>query len=113
MSSGATYLSDINESLQRISNPESIDVVIYNAGMDPHEHCRIGGSPGITTEILRQREEIVFRWARLHSNPVAYVFAGGYEGGQLTRQELIQLHRSTIETCFRQDIDSSTSSNSL
>ena len=96
MSRGDTYLADVREALRGIKNPKSIDVVIYNAGMDPHEDCRIGGVPGITTNTLRQREEIVFQWANENGIPVAYVFAGGYQGGRLSEDELVDLHRITI-----------------
>lgn len=101
MSRGETYLSDIYEALHGIENPKSIDVVIYNAGMDPHEDCRIGGMSGVTTGVLRKREEMVFSWAAEAEVPVAYVFAGGYEGGDLTRERLINLHRLTLEMSFK------------
>lgn len=97
MSTGGTYLGDIRLALHGIGNPQTIDLLIYNAGMDPHEHCRIGGVAGITTEILKEREKTVFFWARELGIPVVYAFAGGYEGDRLTREGLVDLHRSTIE----------------
>jgi acetoin utilization deacetylase AcuC-like enzyme len=72
------------------------DVCIYNAGMDPEERCQIGGLPGITAEMLRERERIVFEWCRSRGIPVAFVLAGGYAGGLLDEEELVRLHRATI-----------------
>ena len=74
-----------------------VDLVIYNAGMDPHERCSTGGAAGITTEVLRKREEMVFTWAREHGYPVSFALAGGYSGGRLSREELVDLHRMTIQ----------------
>lgn len=96
MSSGKTYLHDVVNSLAEIDRAQNFDVLIYNAGMDPHEDCRIGGVSGITTNTLRQREEIVFQWANENGIPVAYVFAGGYQGGRLSEGALVDLHRITI-----------------
>ena len=96
MSSGKTYLHDVVNSLAEIDRAQSFDVLIYNAGMDPHEDCRIGGVSGITTNTLRQREEIVFQWANENGIPVAYVFAGGYQGGRLTPADVVALHRLTV-----------------
>jgi acetoin utilization deacetylase AcuC-like enzyme len=72
------------------------DVCIYNAGMDPEERCQVGGLPGITAEMLREREGIVFEWCRSRGIPVAFVLAGGYAGGLLDEEELVRLHRATI-----------------
>ena len=96
MSSDKTYLHDVVNSLAEIDRAQSFDVLIYNAGMDPHEDCRIGGVSGITTNTLRQREEIVFQWANENGIPVAYVFAGGYQGGRLTPADVVALHRLTV-----------------
>ena len=100
MSSGKTYLHDVVNSLAAIDRAQSFDVLIYNAGMDPHEDCRIGGVSGITTNTLRQREEIVFQWANENGIPVAYVFAGGYQGGRLTAADVVALHRITVSAAM-------------
>lgn len=97
MTTGADYMSAIRASLASVSDPRSIDVVLYNAGMDPHERCGTGGTPGITTAVLREREEALFSWARDKGVPVAFVLAGGYSGARLSREELVLLHRLTIQ----------------
>jgi acetoin utilization deacetylase AcuC-like enzyme len=73
------------------------DVCLYNAGMDLHEECALGGLPGVTTELLAEREQMVFRWAAERCVPVAFVLAGGYTGPRLPRRQLVALHRLTVE----------------
>lgn len=97
MARGDNYLDVISDALAAIVDPESIDVVIYNAGMDPHEDCSTGGAAGITTEVLAERERMVFEWANSRGIPVAFTLAGGYESRDLTAEELADLHLLTFE----------------
>ncbi len=101
LTSGSEYLEVVQRELASVVDPASIGLMIYNAGVDPHEDCDIGGSPGITTEVLKARDEMVFSWAAAHGVPVAFVFAGGYIGNRLSQQELVQLHRNTIAAAAR------------
>jgi acetoin utilization deacetylase AcuC-like enzyme len=96
VSTASDYLPVVRTALARCANPESIDLVIYNAGVDPHQDCTTGGLRGITTEMLNERENIVFSWAKTHNIPVAFVFAGGYLSSKLDETTLVQLHRNTI-----------------
>ena len=73
------------------------DICLYNAGMDPHEGCTIGGLKGITLEVLREREYLVFEWFRQRRVPIAFVIAGGYTSVTLNQSGLVQLHRLTLE----------------
>ena len=75
----------------------AFDLVIYNAGVDPHQHCDIGGLRGITASVLAEREQMVFEWARHRRVPVAFVLAGGYVGDALAQDALVDLHRQTVE----------------
>lgn len=77
------------------------DLCIYNAGMDPDGRCEVGGLPGIDASILKKRENFVFDWAKNRGVPIAFVLAGGYSGTTLTRDELVALHRMTIESACR------------
>jgi acetoin utilization deacetylase AcuC-like enzyme len=79
------------------------DVCIYNAGMDPEERCQIGGLTGITAPMLYERERIVFEWCRSREIPIAFVLAGGYARGALTKDDLVRLHRATIEVANQTD----------
>lgn len=73
------------------------DVLIYNAGMDIHQDCRIGGLYGVTTEIIREREHYVSEWAESHSLAVVACLAGGYAGGSLDHDTLVELHAMSVE----------------
>ena len=90
---GAAYLAAIEDALARIEDPSTIDVMILNAGVDPHEGA--GGVDGITDEVLEARERMIFEWANLHGVPVAWVLAGGYIGG-VDQDGLVALHVQTI-----------------
>ena len=86
----------IERELGKIADPSSIDLLIFNAGMDPHE--RATGASGITTDVIAERERMVYAWAWAHQIPVAFTLAGGYLSGGATMDELVDLHRVTIAT---------------
>jgi acetoin utilization deacetylase AcuC-like enzyme len=90
------YLPLIRERLDEITGDFAL--CLYNSGMDPDERCITGGAPGITAGMLLRREQIVFDWARKRRMPIAFVLAGGYTGQSLSKDELVKLHRLTIET---------------
>lgn len=93
------YLPTIEQSLSGIADPQSIDLVIYNAGMDPHE--KAGGVTRITDRVIRQREAMVFEWAKSHALPIVWVLAGGYSSGSFTKRDVARLHRITVEESAR------------
>ncbi|MFZ9629543.1 MAG: hypothetical protein ACO3C1_09370 [Ilumatobacteraceae bacterium] len=99
MAGADDYLEVVADELGAVRDPEGISVLLYNAGMDPHE--RSNGPTGITSEVLAQREDMVFSWARSHGVPVAFVLAGGYVTHGLEWPELVDLHRLTIEAAAR------------
>lgn len=80
-----------------LAGEETPGLVIYNAGMDVHDGCRLGGMGGVFDELIREREALVFNWARERGTPVAFALAGGYTGTRMTREHLVALHRLTIE----------------
>lgn len=94
------YLPMIERRLDDLG-PDPIDLVIYNAGMDPHEDCAVGGLRGIDAATIAGREEMVFAWAAARGIPVAFVLAGGYAGTSLTRDALARLHLLTVEAAAR------------
>ena len=96
-SNGRSYLDDIAAMLGSIPEPADIDLVIYNAGMDPHEDA--GGVAGITTEVLAMREHMLFDWAARHDVPVAWVLAGGYTG-RFDLAGVAELHCLTAEAAM-------------
>jgi acetoin utilization deacetylase AcuC-like enzyme len=97
--SARDYLAAVESVLDPV--PEKVELVIYNAGMDPYQGSSIGGMRGITLDMLDRRESLVFDWARRRELPIAFVLAGGYTGPQLENHELVLLHRLTIEAAAR------------
>lgn len=93
MSDGPDYLAAIRRSLDGVEAPDEIDLVLYNAGMDPH--ARAGGVEGIDEAVLAERESLVFDWVTSHHIPTAWVLAGGYTSG-IDMDGLVDLHRLTI-----------------
>lgn len=91
------YLPTIAHRLDTLPAGE-LDAVVYNAGMDPHQDCRVGGLDGITDEVLAEREQTVFAWAASLDLPIAFALAGGYHGGAMSRDHLTRLHLLTIQT---------------
>lgn len=91
------YLPTVAVRLEELaSRAPAFDLCLYNAGVDPHEDCPIGGLPGITRAILAERERLVFDWCRRLRLPVAFVLAGGYTGPALDERGLVELHRLTL-----------------
>lgn len=91
----AEYLPTLDARLDALGR-ERFDICLYNAGMDPHEHCAIGGLTGIDHTTLVARERRVFEWCASRDLPVAFVLAGGYLSSKLTREGLVDLHRATL-----------------
>lgn len=73
------------------------DVVLYQAGADPHVDDPLGGY--LTTEQLYERDRIVFRECRRLNLPIAWNLAGGY---QSDLDKVIEIHTNTARAC--QDI---------
>jgi len=95
---GADYLTCIEQELETLASRDmGFDLCLYNAGMDPFEFCPHGGLEGVSKRVLLERERMVFRWCLRQRIPVAFVIAGGYLGSRLERQDLVGLHRMTIE----------------
>ena len=90
MSDGESYLHDVTHALGSVRQPSNIDIVIYNAGVDAHEHA--GGLIGITTDVIRQREVQVVDWSRSHGLPMAFALAGGYSGAAFGMESVAELH---------------------
>lgn len=94
------YLPLLEIELERAAE-ENFDLVIYNAGMDPHEDCGIGGLSGITSDVIRLRERMVFDWARARGIPIAFVLAGGYTGADMWDARLAALHQMTVAAAIQ------------
>lgn len=75
------------------------DVLLYQAGADPHINDPLGG--WMTTEQLHERDIIVFETAREIGLPVAWDLAGGYmrdaDGGI---SPVLEIHDNTMRACL-------------
>lgn len=74
------------------------DLLLYQAGADPHVDDPLGG--WLTTDELARRDELVFATARELGLPVAWNLAGGYqrdaEGGIAP---VLEIHENTMRVC--------------
>jgi acetoin utilization deacetylase AcuC-like enzyme len=85
------YLAAINRALNHASSIGDVDLVIYNAGMDPI-NAEVGAAE------LAERERRVAEWAAAAEVPLAYLLAGGYLWGGFDWDDIVALHRLTIDT---------------
>jgi acetoin utilization deacetylase AcuC-like enzyme len=86
----ARYLDDIAEALQLASRAGPFDLVLYNAGMDP-------ANSGVDNADLALRERMVAEWAAERGQRLVYTLAGGYTGEGITMDDLVALHRLTVD----------------
>lgn len=94
----AQYLPTLQRRLESLQKTgPRFGLCLYKAGMDLYEGCDTGGLVGVSKEVLEQRERLVFSWCRAQHIPVAFTLAGGYTGPNLSQQELVALHRITIQ----------------
>ncbi len=74
------------------------DVILYQAGADPHIDDPLGGF--LTTEQLEKRDRFVFTVADYLDVPIAWNLAGGYQtdsdGGI---QAVLEIHNNTMREC--------------
>jgi len=76
------------------------DVVLYQAGADPHVDDPLGGF--LSTEQLRERDACVFEALAASAVPVAWNLAGGYRrrpDGSIP--DVLEVHRNTALECVR------------
>jgi acetoin utilization deacetylase AcuC-like enzyme len=83
------FLANIAQDLQAMS---ACDIVLYQAGADPHVDDPLGGF--LTTLQLAERDRKVFSGLRERNIPVAWDLAGGY---QTPLQKVIDIHVNTFE----------------
>lgn len=76
------------------------DIVLYQAGADPHLLDPYGG--WLTTEQLRIRDAYVFTTLAASGTPVAWNLAGGYQvepDGSIPK--VLEIHDNTMRECIR------------
>ena len=87
----AAFLADIPVQLERMKH---CDVLLYQAGADPHEDDPLGG--WLSTAQLQERDRLVFATAKRLKLPVAWNLAGGY---QEPLRRVLDIHDNTMREC--------------
>jgi acetoin utilization deacetylase AcuC-like enzyme len=83
-----------------VESMRGCDVLLYQAGADPHIHDPLGG--WLTTDELRQRDAIVFGRARDLGIPIAWNLAGGYQRDRTgTLAPIVEIHLNTAREWIR------------
>ena len=75
---------------------QGCDLILYQAGADPHVDDPFGGA--LTTQQLKERDRIVFGLASEMGIPVVWNLAGGY---QQDFNEVLAIHRNTALEALR------------
>lgn len=87
------WLAGLPEELDRVAGKS--DLILYQAGADPHVDDPLGGL--LSSDQMRRRDRAVFRWARARAKPLAWNLAGGY---QSPIAKVLELHLATVEECL-------------
>jgi acetoin utilization deacetylase AcuC-like enzyme len=74
---------------------KSCDLLLYQAGADPHVNDPLGG--WMTTEQLRARDRIVFQHCATVHLPIAWNLAGGYQN---PLRKVLDIHDNTMAECI-------------
>jgi acetoin utilization deacetylase AcuC-like enzyme len=77
-----------------VATMKDCDVILYQAGADPHIDDPLGG--WLTTEQLYERDLLVFQSAAALGIPVAWNLAGGY---QTPLRKVLRIHDGTMRVC--------------
>lgn len=92
----AEFLRRVPEHVGRMGDCQ---VILYQAGADPHVRDPLGG--WLTTAQLRERDRLVFATARELGVPVAWNLAGGYqEEPDGSIPAVLEVHRNTALECL-------------
>ena len=90
-SQATSFLSTLRSIVESFAG---CDVLLYQAGADPHVDDPLGG--WLTTAQLIERDTIVFETARRIGLPVAWNLAGGY---QKPLRRVLDIHDNTLRAC--------------
>jgi acetoin utilization deacetylase AcuC-like enzyme len=92
------FFGKLNEKLQFMKD---CDVILYQAGADPHVEDPLGGF--LTTSQLHERDLLVFTACKANKVPVAWNLAGGYQqhaDGSTNWEALTEIHTNTLNACW-------------
>lgn len=105
---GKTHYTREREAFMRelpalLASLDGCDLVLYQAGADPHIKDPLGGY--LDDADLRYRDRAVFESLQARGIPVAWNLAGGYqekrENGKRCIQAVLNIHHATLEECMR------------
>ena len=91
-SQAESFLARIPELMERFAKCE---VILYQAGADPHINDPLGG--WLTTEQMAERDLLVFQTAKSMGIPIAWNLAGGY---QEDIRNVLDIHDNTMKACW-------------
>lgn len=80
---------------ERVRSFGQCDVLLYQAGADPHVDDPLGG--WLSSEQLAERDALVFATCREIGLPVAWNLAGGY---QKPLRKVLDIHDATMAACI-------------
>lgn len=86
------FLGAIAQIMRRFKGCE---VLLYQAGADPHVNDPLGG--WLTTEQLRERDRQVFALCKAMRLPIAWNLAGGYQN---PLRRVLDIHDNTMLECI-------------
>ena len=91
----ADYLAALEAVLPRVLDDFAPDLVLYQAGVDPHRDDRLGRL-ALSDEGLAMRDRLVVGEARRRAIPVASALGGGYGADQ---RAVAERHAATMIAC--------------
>ncbi|MDC1054450.1 histone deacetylase [Alphaproteobacteria bacterium] len=91
------YLNKLEETLEKIKQHITPEIVLYDAGVDVFRDDKLGNLK-VSLEGIRQRDLIVLDHYRKLNTPVATVIGGGYSKD---KEELAERHSIIFETAIK------------
>ena len=91
------YLNKLEETLEKIKQHITPDIVLYDAGVDIFQDDKLGNLQ-VSLEGIRQRDLMVLNHYRKLNTPVATVIGGGYSKD---KEELAERHSIIFETAIK------------
>jgi acetoin utilization deacetylase AcuC-like enzyme len=88
----ADYLACLGDALSMGLEKFAPDLICYLAGADPYREDQLGGL-SLTIEGLKQRDALMFQFAKTRGIPVMVTYAGGYA---LKLEDTITIHCNTV-----------------
>ena len=91
------YLNKLEETLEKIKQHITPDIVLYDAGVDVFRDDKLGNLE-VSLDGIRQRDLMVLNHYRKLNTPVATVIGGGYSKD---KEELAERHSIIFETAIK------------